>query len=337
MDDDHEVGGGDEPPRLVEGDEHVGVHGAAEGVVPAEGDGEVAERDDGVGHDDAAPHGLLGRLLRRGRDGGLDFQHHVVRRVRERHGAQRAEHAERLPGRRGRPEPVVDGARRGSGTLDHRRAEGDHGVGEGHDGGGAGDGGDGVEVWELGEDEVRGGEDHDPEREAHVGAAAAAALADEVVELAQALPAGDHVHDVGAGHDDDLQGKDDPEAQAVAEHVLPELVVPVEALAGDHLVHLHQLPQRVERDHERHHDRHRPDTPSQLRHGEGEAQHAGADHGRHVVERRVVPLGRARRRDGQPVVEVDDGLELLLLLLLLPCLLHLDRSILFAAAGRGLM
>jgi len=238
VDDDHEVGGGDEPPRLVEGDEHVGLHGVPEGVVPGEGDAEVAERDDGVGHHDAEPHGLLGRLLRGGRDGGLDLQHHVVTRVRERHGSQPVEHAEHPAGRRVRPETVVDdgaGDRGLLGSLDHRRDEGDHGVGERHDRRGGGHGGDGVEVGELGEGEVDGAEDDDPVGEPDV---LAAAPADDVVELAQALPAGDHVDDVGADLDDELLRHDDPEPEPVPERVLPELVVAVEALAGDHLVHL---------------------------------------------------------------------------------------------------
>ncbi|PUZ69035.1 hypothetical protein GQ55_2G076500 [Panicum hallii var. hallii] len=51
------------------------LHRPAEGLVPAEGDGEVPECDDGVGHHDAAAHGPLGRRLRRRRDGGLDLHH----------------------------------------------------------------------------------------------------------------------------------------------------------------------------------------------------------------------------------------------------------------------
>ena len=45
-------------------------------------------------------------------------------------------------------------------------------------------------------------------------------------------------------------------------------------------------------------------VPSELRHGEGEAEHASADHGRYVVEGRVVPFGRAGRSDREPVVDV---------------------------------
>jgi hypothetical protein len=108
---------------------------------------------------------------------------------------------------------------------------------------------------------VDGAEDDDPVGEADV---LAAAPADEVVELAQALPAGDHVHDVGADLDDELLRHDDPEPEPLAERVLPELVVAVEALAGDHLVHLHHLPQCVQCDHERHDDHHRAEAPASI-------------------------------------------------------------------------
>jgi hypothetical protein len=97
---------------------------------------------------------------------------------------------------------------------------------------------------------VDGGEDHD-----EVGGldVLALALADHVVELLERLPAGDHVHDVDADLDDELLRDDDPEADLLPKGVLPELVVPVEPLAGHALVHLHHLPQRVERDHPRDH------------------------------------------------------------------------------------
>ena len=107
MDDDEDVGHGDEPAWLLEGDEDVVVDGVAEDVVADEGDGEVADGDDDVGEDDALPHGLLGGLLRRRRDGGLDLQHHVVAGVGEGHVAQRAEEVERLPRRRRRRLAVV--------------------------------------------------------------------------------------------------------------------------------------------------------------------------------------------------------------------------------------
>jgi hypothetical protein len=107
VDDDEDVGHGDEPAGLLEGDEDVVVDGVAEDVVADEGDGEVADGDDEVGEDDALPHGLLGGLVRGGRDGGLDLQHHVVAGVGERDVAQRAEEVERLPRRRRRRLAVV--------------------------------------------------------------------------------------------------------------------------------------------------------------------------------------------------------------------------------------
>jgi hypothetical protein len=169
---------------------------------------------------------------------------------------------------------------------------------------------------------VHGGEDHDPEREKD--ALASAPRAEQVVDLLQRLPAGDHVDDVGADLDDELLRDDDPEAQPLAERVLPELVVPVEPPAGHHLVHLHHLPQRVERDHEGADDHGRPQAPPVLLHGAGEPQHAGAHHGRHVMERRVVPLGVAGRRDREPLVQVHVLQPLLLppLLCRLQVLLH---------------
>jgi hypothetical protein len=107
MNNDHHVGEGDEPLGFAEADEDVVVDLVAEGPVADERGREVARGDDGVGDDGALPHGLLGRPLRRGRDGGLDLQHHVVPRVRERHVPQRAEEAEHLPRRRRRAQAVV--------------------------------------------------------------------------------------------------------------------------------------------------------------------------------------------------------------------------------------
>ena len=46
------------------------------------------------------------------------------------------------------------------------------------------------------------------------------------------------------------------------------------------------------------------DVPAKLGHGEGEAEHAGADHGGDIVEGSVPPLGVPRRRDREPVVDL---------------------------------
>jgi len=84
MDDDKHVGEGNEPLRLGERHEDVLIDTTAKGPVPNECDGEVADRDNDVGDEGTLPHGLLRWLLRRGRDGSLDLQHHVVPRIRER-------------------------------------------------------------------------------------------------------------------------------------------------------------------------------------------------------------------------------------------------------------
>ena len=44
-------------------------------------------------------------------------------------------------------------------------------------------------------------------------------------------------------------------------------------------------------------------APAELRHGVGEAEHAGADHGSDIVEAGVPPLGVPRRVDREPVVD----------------------------------
>jgi hypothetical protein len=85
VDDHHHVGRGDEPGGLLQRHEDVVTDVAPERPVPGERDGEVAQRGDHVARDGAPPHGHLGRLGGRGRDRGLDLQHHAVPRVRERH------------------------------------------------------------------------------------------------------------------------------------------------------------------------------------------------------------------------------------------------------------
>ena len=44
-------------------------------------------------------------------------------------------------------------------------------------------------------------------------------------------------------------------------------------------------------------------APAELRHGVGEAEHAGADHGSDIVEAGVPPLGVPRRVYREPVVD----------------------------------
>jgi hypothetical protein len=100
-------------------------------------------------------------------------------------------------------------------------------------------------------------EDHDPV----AGPYRCAVGEGDCIELLQGLAAGDHVDDADADLDDELLRHDDPEAQLVAEGVLPELVVPVEALPRNALVHHHHLPQRVQGDHPGEDHRHNAGTP----------------------------------------------------------------------------
>lgn len=111
-------------------------------------------------------------------------------------------------------------------------------VPKGHDCSGEGDSGDGVEVGELGEHEVYRSKDHDEV----CFFDGFAAWADGVVELLERCSSGDHVDDAHPHLDDQLLGHHDPQAKLLTKCVLPELVVSVESLAWDHLVHLHHLP-----------------------------------------------------------------------------------------------
>jgi hypothetical protein len=108
---------------------------------------------------------------------------------------------------------------------------------------------------------VDGGEDHDP----RAGAERLAVRAGDGVALLERLAAGDHVDDADADLDDELLRDDDPEAQLIAERVLAQLVVAVETLPGDALVHLDHLPQRVQGDHPRQDHGDHAGTPARMR------------------------------------------------------------------------
>ena len=111
-------------------------------------------------------------------------------------------------------------------------------VPEGHDSSCQRDPRDGVEVRQLREDEVDRGEDHD-----EVGALDRLAVkADGVVELLERCSTGDHVDDVHPNLDNQLLGNHDPETELFPKGMLPELMVSVEPLSRDHLVHLDHLP-----------------------------------------------------------------------------------------------
>ena len=114
---------------------------------------------------------------------------------------------------------------------------------QGHDSGGEGDAPDGVEIGEVGEDQVDASEADD-----EVGGPGFLGVGpDGVVGLLQGLAAGDHVHNVGSDLHHQLLRHHDPQPQLLPECVLPQLMVPVEPLPRHHLVHLHHLPQRVQR------------------------------------------------------------------------------------------
>jgi hypothetical protein len=131
-------------------------------------------------------------------------------------------------------------------------------VPERHDRGCEGDERDGVEIWELREEQLDGGEDHDP----GAGVEGLAVRASDGVALLEGLAAGDHVDDAAADLHDELLRDDDPKAQLVAERVLAQLVVAVEALPRDALVHLNHLPQCVQGDHPRQEHGHNAGTPA---------------------------------------------------------------------------
>nr|GMD30151.1 hypothetical protein CK203_077047 [Ipomoea batatas] len=164
VDDNKHVSSSDEPSGFLEGNEDVILNRVSKHPVSDDGHRKVAQKNDGVGHPNSLHHGFVGRLLRRGRDGGLNLQHHVVAGVGERHVSQGAEELEHSS--------YVEG-----------------GVPEGHDGGGDRDDSDGVETGEMREDQVSRTKDHD-----EIGSSdGRAGRADGVVELLEGGAAGDHV------------------------------------------------------------------------------------------------------------------------------------------------
>jgi len=98
MDNDEHVSHGDKPSRLLKRQKNVIGNLVAKNPVSDQGDGEVAKSDDNVGNDDTLPHWTLGGLLRGGRDGGLDFENHIVASVGKSHVPKGCEEPECLPG-----------------------------------------------------------------------------------------------------------------------------------------------------------------------------------------------------------------------------------------------
>nr|GMD33568.1 hypothetical protein CK203_077047 [Ipomoea batatas] len=94
VDDNKHVSSSDEPSGFLEGNEDVILNRVSKHPVSDDGHRKVAQKHDGVGHPNSLHHGFVGRLLRRGRDGGLNLQHHVVAGVGERHVSQGAEELE---------------------------------------------------------------------------------------------------------------------------------------------------------------------------------------------------------------------------------------------------
>nr|GMD38537.1 hypothetical protein CK203_077047 [Ipomoea batatas] len=191
VDDNKHVSSSDEPSRFLEGNEDVILNRVSKHPVSDDGHRKVAQKNDGVGHPNSLHHGFVGRLLRRGRDGGLNLQHHVVAGVGERHVSQRAE------------------------ELEHSSYRG--GVPEGHDGGGDRDDSDGIETGEMREDQVSRTKDHDK-----IGSSdGRAGRANGVVELLERGAAGDHVHNVHSDLHHQLLRHNH-----VQPHLLPERVLP---------------------------------------------------------------------------------------------------------------
>lgn len=85
MNNNEDVGNSDEPPGMLQTDEDVVGDRVAEDVISQKGDREVADEDSDVGPDHSLPHGTLGRLVRRRRDGGLDLQSDAVSGVCKRY------------------------------------------------------------------------------------------------------------------------------------------------------------------------------------------------------------------------------------------------------------
>ena len=99
MNNNEHVSHGNKPSRLFKRHKNVIRNLVAKNPVSDESDGEVAKGDDNVGDDDTLPHRTLGGLLRRGRDGGLDFEDHIVAGVRKSDVPKGCEEPERLPSR----------------------------------------------------------------------------------------------------------------------------------------------------------------------------------------------------------------------------------------------
>lgn len=95
---DKHVSSGDKPARFLKRDKDVIVNSISECPITDECHREVAYCHNNISYNNTAPHGLLGRLLWCGRDGGLDLQHDIVTRICKCHRPERVKEAKYGPG-----------------------------------------------------------------------------------------------------------------------------------------------------------------------------------------------------------------------------------------------
>ncbi|KAM1791286.1 hypothetical protein TB2_034664 [Malus domestica] len=97
----------------------------------------------------------------------------------------------------------------------------------------------------MGEDKFHGGKDHDGVGELD----GILVFLHYLMDLLQGLSTCDHVQNVDTNFAYELLRHHNLEAKLFAEGVLPQLMVPIESLAGNHFMHLNHLPQREQSDH----------------------------------------------------------------------------------------
>lgn len=98
--------------------------------------------------------------------------------------------------------------------------------------------GDGIEIREMGKDEMDRSKDHDEVGEFNL----LALTANQIVEFLEGCSSGNHVDYVDANFDDQLLRNHDVKTKFFAECMLTELVVSVESFPWNHFVHFDHLP-----------------------------------------------------------------------------------------------
>ena len=78
MNHNHQISGSNEPRGFVESNENIVRDPIPESPITDKGHGEVANRNNAIGHDNTTPHRDLGRLLGCRGYGGLDLQHNIM-------------------------------------------------------------------------------------------------------------------------------------------------------------------------------------------------------------------------------------------------------------------